>query len=461
MSVDAIVILAAGKGTRMQSSLPKVLHPLAGKPMLERVLDTVSRFDLPIVTVVGYGADLIRRQYGNRCDFAVQRSQLGTGDAARAGIEALPESVDRVLLVHGDEPLIEADTYQTMFDLQVETGARIVLLSAIVEDTRSFGRVKRDWRNQPTALVQESELGPEDTDLREVNLGAYVFDARFLREALPRLHPHPPKSEFYLTDLVAMAATEGHDAPGPGPVAAVTLDAGDECLGVNSLVHLEQASRVIYRRTNLRLMDNGVTIVDSASTFIDDAAWISPGTTIYPFTIIEGNTRIGSDCRIGPYAHIDSCRIGGHCTIQASFLEESRIENGVRIGPYAHLRPGTLIEEGAEIGNYAEIKASTVGPGAKMHHFGYVGDAEIGANVNIGAGVVTANYDGKRKHRTVVENDAFVGSGTMLRAPVRVGQGAYTGAGSVITHDVRARTVVMGVPAREQTPPGDDSGRDS
>lgn len=457
MSDEAIVILAAGKGTRMRSNLPKVLHPVAGKPMLERVLDTVSRFEMPIVTVVGYGAELIQERYGARCSFALQRELRGTGDAARVGLESLPASIRRVLLIHGDEPLIELETYRAMLALQAETEARLVLLSALVENTRNFGRVKRDWRGRPIALVQEADLQPEDQHLREVNLGAYVFDAAFLRHAIVRLTPHPPNEELYLTDLVAMAAHEGQDMPGAGPVAAVTLEHGDESLGVNSLAHLEEASRVVYRRTNRRLMDNGVTILDGASTFIDDACWIAPGATIYPFTIIQGPTRIDADCRIGPYTHIEACRIGARCVVRASTLEHAEVESDVRIGPYAHLRPGARIHRGAEIGNYAEIKASTIGPGAKMHHFGYVGDADIGANVNIGAGVVTANFDGVAKHRTTIDDDAFVGSGTMLRAPVRLGRGAYTGAGSVVTRDVADGMVVLGVPARERPRRGDES----
>jgi bifunctional UDP-N-acetylglucosamine pyrophosphorylase/glucosamine-1-phosphate N-acetyltransferase len=448
VSDDAIVILAAGKGTRMRSPLPKLLHVLAGKTIIERVFDAVTPLQAPVVVVVGHEADSIRERLGDRWTLAVQPAPLGTGDAVRVGLEALPDNIDRVLVVHGDEPLIEAETYRRMLDLQAESSARIVLLTATVRDTREFGRVVRNWRDQPTALVQQSDLTEDQLGLNEVNLGAYVFDAEFLRSHLPRLEPHQPKSELYLTDLVEFAASDPSSASGDGPIASVTLEDGDEFMGVNDLVHLEQASRTIYGRTNHRLMELGVTIVDSGSTFIDESASVLPGTVIYPFTIIEGATRIGGNCRIGPYTHVESSRIGNRCVVRASTIEGAEVESDVSIGPYAHLRRGAQIGSGSEIGNFAEIKEASLGQGTRMHHFGYVGDAEVGKDVNIGAGAVTCNYDGVSKHRTVVGDGAFIGSDTMLRAPVTVGRGAFTGAGSVVTHDVPDGSVVTGVPAR-------------
>jgi bifunctional UDP-N-acetylglucosamine pyrophosphorylase/glucosamine-1-phosphate N-acetyltransferase len=412
--------------------------------MLTRVLDGLAAagFGRPTV-VVGYRQDLIAAVVGDRCIFIDQGEQLGTGHAARVGLCSLPPSVRRLVVVHGDEPMIGPEIYREMLDLQEQTGAPIVLLTAVVQDTRSLGRVIRDGAGHPMALLQESDLTPEQQALREVNLGAYVFDADFMREHMETLQPHAPKGEYYLTDLIAVAAAAGH-----APVAAVTIPEGDELMGVNDLVQLERAGKVIYRRTARRLMASGVTIADSATTFIDDEVEIEPDTVIHPFTVISGCSRIGTGCQVGPGAHIVDSSIGDRCTVRFSTLEGAEVGEGVRIGPYAHLRPGARIGEGAEIGNYAEIKASTIGPGTRMHHMSYVGDAQVGRDVNIGAGTVTCNFDGRRKHRTVIEDGAFIGSDTMLRAPVTVGKGASTGAGSVVTRDVPPGVTVTGVPAR-------------
>lgn len=442
MSGDAALVLAAGKGTRMKSSLPKVLHRLAGKPMLVRVLQSLAEAGFPNPTVVvGYGAEQIRDMVGDRYRYVLQDHQRGTGDATRIGVEALDPTLRRVLIVHGDEPMISGSVYRQMLALQTESGAPVVLLTTHADDARGFGRVVRN-AGRPAALVQESDLTPDQRPLTEVNLGAYVVDAAFLRETLPMLQPHPPKGEFYLTDLVHMAVQRGQN------VEAVTVPGGMEVMGVNDLIQLEETGRAVYRNTNRRLMAGGVTIVDSASTFVDEDADIGPDTVIHPFTIIEGPARIGSGCRIGPNSHITSSTIGDGCTVVASTVRDSALDRDVVVGPYAHLRPGTRIGSGAQIGTHAEIKGSTFGSGSRMHHFGYVGDAEVGERVNIGAGTVTCNFDGKEKHQTRVGDGAFIGSGTMLRAPVQIGERSYTGAGSVVTHDVAPGERVAGVPAR-------------
>jgi bifunctional UDP-N-acetylglucosamine pyrophosphorylase/glucosamine-1-phosphate N-acetyltransferase len=428
----------------MRSSLPKVLHQIAGKSMLERVLDALAGAGFPCPTVVlGHEAEAIRQQAGERCRYVEQVPQLGTGDAARVGLGSLPPSVQRVLLVHGDEPMIDPGVYREMLDLQATSGAAIVLLTTIVEDTRDFGRVVRDADGRPAALVQQSDLTPEQkATIREINLGAYVFDAAFLRRTLPNLQPNPPKGEYYLTDLIAVAAQTGEG------IEARVLEGGDTLLGINDLVQLEGANRAIYARNARRLMAAGVTIIDSATTYIGDDVRIEPDTIVYPLTCISGHTMIGRGCVVGPGATIEDATIGDRCTIRASTIESATIEEDVRVGPYAHLRPGAHVGARAEIGNYAEIKASTVGPGTRMHHFGYIGDAQIGRDVNIGAGVITCNYDGTTKHRTTVGDNAFIGSDTMLRAPVTVGDDAYTGAGSVVTRDVPDGALAVGVPAR-------------
>lgn len=441
-----VIILAAGQGTRMRSSLPKVLHPLAGKPMLVRVLDTLAAagFDAPTV-VAGFGAEQVAQVVGDRARLVRQELQHGTGDAARVGLEALPGQHALVVVVHGDEPLIPADAYRRMLDLQREHNAAVVLLTTRVADTRGFGRVLRR-EGLPTALVQEADLTPEQRTVNEVNLGAYVFDAAFLRAALPRLQPHPPKDEYYLTDVVAAAVAGGRT------VAALEIPGGEAVMGINDLVQLEEATQALYRATNRRLMAHGVTVVDSASTFVDEEASIAADTVLHPFTIICGPTMIGRGCQIGPGARISRSTIGNDCRVVDSTLDDAWVGDGVSIGPYARLRQGAHLDAGVEIGNFAEVKNATLAGGTKMHHFSYVGDAQIGVGVNIGAGTVTVNYDGVTKHRTTIGDHAFIGSGSMLRAPVTIGARAKTGTGAVVTHDVPAGVVVVGVPARPLPP---------
>lgn len=427
----------------MRSTLPKVLQPLAGRPMLVRVLDRLGEagFSRPAV-LVGHGASRIRSDIGDVCVYVDQGEQLGTGHAARVALESLPSSVERILLVHGDEPMVDAVTYRQMLDIQSETGSPVVLLTTHVRDTRNFGRVVRDHQGNPVALLQESELSPAQKQLDEVNLGAYVFDAQFLRRHLSHLQPHAPKGEYFLTDVISLAVEEGET------VVAITVEGGEDMMGINDLVQLEAAAERLYRETARRLMVNGVMIESASSTFIDDSVHIESGTVIRPFSVISGDVSIGRDCHIGPNAHIVDSRVGERCVIMASTVEDSVIHDDVRVGPYAHLRSGTVVQSHAHIGNYAEIKNSTIGAQSRMHHFSYVGDAQVGDDVNIGAGTVTCNFDGREKHRTVIEDGAFIGSDTMLRAPVTIGRGASTGAGSVVIRDVAAGSTVAGVPAR-------------
>lgn len=441
------IVLAAGKGTRMKSSLPKMLHRVAGKPMLTRVLDTLRAAGFPHpVCVVGHGAEQIEAEIGPRCRYVLQEEQQGTGHAARVGLDALPPATRTLVLTHADEPLIPPHVYADMLDLYERTEAAVILLTTRVTDTRGFGRVIRDAQGQPQALVQEADLTPEQRGIDEVNLGAYILDAPYLRSILPTLHPHPPKGEYYLTDVVARARRDGRR------VEALEVAGGESMMGVNDLVHLEAATREIYRQTNRRLMREGVTIIDSTSTFIAEEVRIAPETVIHPFCILDGATTIGRGCQIGPGARITDTQIGHRCRVLDSTLTGVTLDDGVSVGPYARLRDGAHVGPDGYIGNYAEIKNARIGPRFRMHHFSYVGDADVGENVNIGAGTVTVNYDGLTKHRTVIGDNAFIGSGTMLRAPVVIGAGAKTGAGAVVTHDVAPGTVVAGVPARPLPP---------
>jgi bifunctional UDP-N-acetylglucosamine pyrophosphorylase/glucosamine-1-phosphate N-acetyltransferase len=432
----------------MASPLPKVLQPLAGLSMLERVLRVLgdAGFAQPTV-LIGYRGDLVRDAGGERCSYVEQGEMLGTGHAARVLVDGLPPDTRRVLLVHGDEPLIPPEALSEMLELQARTGTPVVVLTTLVDDTRGFGRLVRDNTEIPASLRQEGDLTPEQrAALREVNLGAYVFDALWLRSALTRLEPHPPKGELYLTDVVELAA----DAAGRGecaPPQAVVIPGGTDVMGVNDLVQLEEATRAAYRRTARRHLLAGVRIVDAGSVYIGDDVRIAPGAVIHQFTLLEGETTIGEGAEIGPHARLVDSHVETDSRVVASTLERSRVGRGVTVGPYAHLRPGADVGDGAEIGNYAEIKGSTIGSGTKVHHMSYIGDAEIGANVNVGAGTVTANFDGRSKFRTVVEDQVHLGVDTMLRAPIRIGRGARTGAGAVVLHDVDPGDVVAGVPA--------------
>jgi bifunctional UDP-N-acetylglucosamine pyrophosphorylase/glucosamine-1-phosphate N-acetyltransferase len=416
--------------------------------MLLRILQVLgdAGFTRPAI-VVGYGAEQIRQVVGDRYPLVVQEPQLGTGDAARIALEVLPAETKLLVLMHGDEPLLSPRVVDDMLALQRRTSSPVVLLTTLVEDTRGFGRLIRNKAGAAVALVQESEPIVEQQGSREVNLGAYVFDVAFLREALPALTAHPPKGEYFLTDVIGLAAARTERGEGTA-VETIQIEGGTDVMGINDLAQLEDANRRIYRETNRRHMLSGVRIIDSASTFIDDEVEIGPDTVIQPFTLLQGATSIGRGCKIGPNAHLLDSTVGDDSRVVASTLEDSVVGAGVTVGPYSHLRAGARVEDGAEIGNYAEIKNSSIGRATRMHHVGYIGDAEVGANVNIGAGAITGNFDGHRKQRTVIEDNAFIGIDTMLRAPVRVGKGASTGAGSVVLHDVPPGTVVAGVPAR-------------
>jgi bifunctional UDP-N-acetylglucosamine pyrophosphorylase/glucosamine-1-phosphate N-acetyltransferase len=315
------------------------------------------------------------------------------------------------------------------------------MLTLLAHDPRGFGRVVRDDGGRILGIVEEVDCTSEQLAVRELNAGVYCFDASWLWECLPRL-PLSRKGEYYLTDTVGMAATEGAN------IAALTTDDEAECLGINTRVHLAEAERLMRQRINRHWMLAGVTLADPATTYIDSTVDVGQDTVIYPNTHLQGRTRIGRHCAIGPNSVLLDTEVGDRCSIELSMTEQALLEDDVNIGPFAHLRKGAHLARGVHMGNFGEVKNSYLGPGAKMGHFSYVGDATVGADANIGAGTVTCNYDGQRKHHTIIEEGAFIGSGTMLVAPVRIGAGAKTGAGAVVTRDVPPGTVVYGVPAR-------------
>lgn len=436
------IVLAAGKGTRMRSRLPKVLHLLAGRPLVCHVLDTLAAvgLDRPVI-VVRPEAKGVRQRLGPECTYALQpRGAEGTA-AALAAARKLAAGARHLLVVNGDTPLLTPATLRALQRRHLDERATITLLTARPSDPHGLGRVLRDRYHRVKGIIEETEATASQQALAEVNAGAYCFQAAWLWQHLPQLKPSA-RGELYLTDLVGLAAAEGQ------PVEGVQVADNAEALGINDRALLAQAEVVVRERIRLRHLRAGVTLADPATIYIDAEVSIGQDTVLLPNTTLSGATQIGSDCTIGPGATIRDSVLGDRCTVEASFLEGATLANDVQVGPFSHLRPGARLERGVKVGNYGEVKASRIGRGTQMHHFSYVGDAEIGENVNIGAGTITCNYDGVRKNKTIVEDDVLLGSDTMLVAPVRVGKGAATGAGAVVTRAVEPGHVVAGVPAR-------------
>jgi len=442
MSKLAVVVLAAGEGTRMKSRLPKVLHPIAGRPMIQYVLDAVAELvDEKPVLVIGYGADLMRQELGDAVTYVLQEQQLGTGHAVLQTREELEGRADTILVLYGDMPLLSTATLHSLIDAHETHAVPITMLTCIYDDPMGFGRILRDKEGRVLGIVEESEASPEKLEIRELNCGVYCFDAAWLWDHLPRL-PLSPEGEHYLTDLIGMAVAEG------GSVEAIVVDDPLEALGVNDRLHLARVEGVVRQLIREALMCSGVTIIDPASTYIDADVVVGQDTIIYPNTHLQGSTVIGMNSLIGPNTIVRNSSIGDSCRLEVSVIEEAIIENDVSVGPFAHLRRGAHLAEGVHMGNFGEVKNSYLGPGVRMGHFSYVGDATVGAEVNIGAGTVTCNYDGVKKHPTVIEEGAFIGSDAMLVAPVRIGARARIGAGAVVTHDVPPDSTAYGVPAR-------------
>lgn len=444
MNKLAVVVLAAGQGTRMKSDLPKILHRIAGRPMIEYVLDAVAsvRSDKPVL-VVGHGADAVRAALGERVTYVVQEQQLGTGHAVLQARPVLEGQADTVAVLYGDMPLLLPATLQCLVHTHQSGTASITMLTCIYEDSMGFGRILRDGDGHVLGIVEEAQATSEQKAIKELNCGIYCFQAHWLWEHLPRL-PVSSKGEYYLTDLVGMAVAQGQS------VQAVIVPDAQETLGVNDRVHLSHVEGVVRQRIRLQLMRSGVTLIDPATTYVEAGVVVGQDTVIQPNTHLEGKTRVGANCVLGPNSIVRDSTIGDDCRVEASVLEGALLEENVSVGPFGHLRRGAHLAEGVHMGNFGEVKNSYLGPRSKMGHFSYLGDTTVGADVNIGCGTVTCNFDGKDKHKTVIEEGAFIGSGTMLVAPVTVGAHAVIGAGSVVTHDVPPGSTAYGVPARVQ-----------
>lgn len=439
------IILAAGKGTRMKSELPKGLHRICGIPMTALVGRAMKAAGIDrIVVVVGHGGDLMIEALGEGYEFAWQAEQKGTGHAALMAADAFADSMpDAVIVAPGDTPLLSPDVFQALFERHSTSGAVCTMASAMLDDPFGYGRVVRD-EHGPVRIVEQKDASEEERRLREVNAAIYCFEASALFDILPKLSSDNAQGEYYLPDAVAAVRSQG------GRVEGVVFDDPDILRGVNDRWQMAEASKVLRVRILQRHALSGVTIVDPDTTYIEPDVEIGVDTTIEPGTLLEGNTRVGDGSHLGPNCRIQDSTIGAACTVLMSHLNEATLLDGVRVGPFANIRPGAILGEGVKIGNFVEVKNASLGAKVAVSHLSYIGDGTVGPSTNIGAGTIFCNYDGFLKHRTEIGENVFVGSNSTLIAPLKIGDNAMVAAGSVITRDVSADALALGRAKQEE-----------
>ncbi len=437
------VILAAGFGKRMHSAIPKVIHPLLGKPLLAYAIESAKAVsDEKPVVIVGFEKEKVMGVVKEDVAFVSQNEQLGTAHAVMMAEPQLRGKVDLVVVTSADMPLISEETLEKLVAVQKASQGIMTLVSIKGDESRGFGRVLRDDRGNAKAIIEEKVATPEQLEIKEYNAGIYCIKADWLWNALKKVKKSPV-GEYYLTDLLALAVSEQHT------VTVLTLEDAEEAIGINNRIHFAEVEKVIRRRINEEFMLAGVTMIDPERVYIEPSVTIGPDTVLFPETYLRGSTKIGKNCEIGPGTMMTDSTVGDDCRILKSVLEGAELEDHIEMGPFCRLRIGAHLASHVHMGNFGEIKKSYLGKGTKMGHFSYIGDAQIGENVNIGAGTITCNYDGEKKNKTIIGDETFIGSDTMLVAPVTIGKKAVTGAGSVVTHDVRDGEKVVGVPARE------------
>ena len=430
-----VIILAAGLGTRMKSATIKILHKAAGRPIVEYVLDVASEVsDETPVMIVGHQRESVQKCVGERARYAVQEQQLGTGHAVLQAAQALGDLGGRkVLILSGDVPLTRPETLQQLLAQHEREGNALTLLTMKLDKPAMYGRIVRDGSGAVLRIVEAKDATADEKKIDEVNAGIYVFEGDGLFERLRNLSADNAQGEYYLTDLLAVLRDAGQR------VGAHILNDPVEALGVNSRAELATVEQEIQRRVVEKLMKEGVTFRNPSTVVIDSTVTIGADSVVYPFVTLEGTTKLGEGCIIEPGVHLINVTVGDDVHLKTGTVaEETTIGDEATIGPYAHLRPGTQLGHKVKVGNFVETKKAIVGEGSKLPHLSYIGDAEIGTGVNIGAGTITCNYDGVNKHKTVIEDGVFIGSDSQLVAPVRIGKGAYVGAGSTITKDVPA-----------------------
>ncbi|MDX9871982.1 MAG: bifunctional UDP-N-acetylglucosamine diphosphorylase/glucosamine-1-phosphate N-acetyltransferase GlmU [Clostridia bacterium] len=427
------VVLAAGLGARMKSSLPKVLHKLTGVPMIQHVTETLRELGIiETIIVLGYQGETVAETLPDDCRIVYQREQLGTGHAL---LMALPElekfkNAD-CLVVCGDTPLLRAQTLRQLLEKHQSAQAQVTVLTAQLPDPAGYGRIIKGAQGLEK-IIEEKDASLEEKIIKEINTGTYCFAVETLKQKLPRLTTANAQGEYYLTDIIKLSAQEG------GKLETLLMEDFTEAMGINNRVQLAQAEKVLRQRLLKGLMEDGVTLIDPDNTYIDSGVTVGKDTVLYPGTVLEGRTRIGENCVIGPDTRIIDSVVADEVIIAYSNLLQAEVGGGCRIGPYSYLRPGTKLAENVKIGDFVEVKKSFVDVGAKIPHLSYVGDAQVGKEVNIGAGTITCNYDGVQKHQTIIGDRSFVGSNSNLVAPIVVGEDAYIAAGSTVNKDIPA-----------------------
>lgn len=432
------VILAAGQGTRMKSKLYKVLHPVCGKTMVDHVLTQIEKNDMDeIVTIVGHGAEEVKEVLGDRTKYALQAEQLGTGHAVLQAEDLLADKDGMTIIACGDTPLFTAQTFAELFEYHRSKDAVATILTAQADNPFGYGRIIRNDIGIVEKIVEQKDATPTEAEIQEINTGVYCFDNRELFKALHKVKNDNSQGEYYLPDVIEIFKKEGK------VIAAYRMHDFAESLGVNDRIALAKASETMRARINKQHMQNGVTIVDPASTYIDVDIEIGNDTVIEPGVQLKGQTVIGKECKIGAHSEIINSRLADHVTVTASTIEDSVMEEGSDIGPYSHLRPLAHIGKNAHIGNFVEIKKADIGENTKVGHLTYVGDATLGHDINVGCGTVFVNYDGINKHHTNVGDYSFIGSGSNLIGPLEIGDHAYIAAGSTINQDVESRDMAI------------------
>ncbi|OEH92630.1 bifunctional UDP-N-acetylglucosamine diphosphorylase/glucosamine-1-phosphate N-acetyltransferase GlmU [Bacillus solimangrovi] len=432
------VILAAGQGTRMKSKLYKVLHPVCGKPMVQHVVDHLNELAIEtVVTVVGHGAEMVKTQIGDKSDYVLQDKQLGTAHAVMQAKEILADKKGTTVVICGDTPLISPSTIDALITHHENMNSKGTILTARLENPTGYGRVVRSESGDVIRIVEHKDASESELMIQEINTGTYCFDNEALFDALSKVKNDNAQDEYYLPDVIGILKSAGEI------ISAYQTDDFLETLGVNDRVQLSQAEKVMKQRILEKHMRNGVSIVSPEQTYIEADVMIGQDTVIQPGSILRSGTIIGQECVIGPNTEISNCHIENETVIRHSTAYDSHIGSYVQIGPFAHIRPSSQISDQVKIGNFVEVKKSTLGRGSKASHLSYIGDAEIGEDVNIGCGTITVNYDGRNKHLTKVEDGAFIGCNSNLVAPVTIGKGAYVAAGSTITENVPGEALAI------------------
>lgn len=439
MSELAAVILAAGKGTRMNSDWPKVLHCVAGQPMLSHVLNAAETAGCnKKIVIVGFGAGKVAPVVEDRAELVKQEEQLGTGHAVMQAKESLKDFSGTVMILCGDTPLLDGGELRSFYKHHMETGNKATILTAMLDDSTGYGRIVRSSDGKIIKIVEQKDASIEELAIKEINAGIYCIESEDLFSSLGKIDCNNAQGEYYLTDVIAKLIETG------AKVGAISTADNETIMGVNYRRQLAEAEKWFRQKINYNLMDEGVTIVDPDNTYIDQTVVIGKDTVIQPFTWLEGNTVIGSCCNVGPSTRLTNVTMGDNCTIHFSYAHDATLGDGVHIGPYAHIRPGTRLADDVKVGNFVEVKNSWVGNGTKLPHLSYIGDADLGNGVNMGCGSITVNYDGKKKSRTKIGDKCFVGCNSNLVAPVELADNSYIAAGSTITQNVPERALGVG-----------------